>query len=291
MIKSMTGYGKATGQYNHKKIQVEVRSLNSKGLDLNVKMPGIYREKEMDLRSYLSQEIVRGKAECSIYYDVVGAEKKIAFNTSLMNSYLDDLNAFASTREEIQSVNWMPILLNLPDVTQTERKELDSEEWNYVFELIKEAVASFHDFRKQEGESLEKDFQLRIGSIRSKMNEVDATKDDRVAMVKQRITNALLELQNDVSYNKERLEQEMIYYIEKLDVNEEITRLTNHLSYFETTMQETEAQGKKLGFIAQEIGREINTMGSKANHDGMQKQVVMMKDELEKIKEQVLNTL
>ena len=291
MIKSMTGYGKATGQYNHKKIQVEVRSLNSKGLDLNVKMPGIYREKEMDLRSYLSQEIVRGKAECSIYYDVVGAEKKIAFNTSLMNSYLDDLNAFASTREEIQNVNWMPILLNLPDVTQTERKELDSEEWNYVFELIKEAVASFHAFRKQEGESLEKDFQLRIGSIRSKMNEVDASKDDRVAMVKQRITNALLELQNDVSYNKERLEQEMIYYIEKLDVNEEITRLTNHLSYFETTMQETEAQGKKLGFIAQEIGREINTMGSKANHDGMQKQVVMMKDELEKIKEQVLNTL
>ena len=287
----MTGYGKATGQYAEKNLVVELRSLNSKNFDLNLKMPSLYREKEMDLRSYLSGQLQRGKVECAIYYESSGTDRRVRFNTAVMDAYLDELQGYVNTRPELTAPEWMSILTRLPEVTVSERPELDEAEWQFIMGLLKQAHQRFTAFRNQEGESIYRDFKERLAGISAGLETVLSQKDERLQALRQRLEQSLDEISEKANLDESRLEQEMIYYLEKWDLNEEITRLRNHLEYFANTLEEKPGQGKKLGFIAQEMGREINTIGSKANHQGIQKSVVMMKDELEKIKEQVLNIL
>jgi uncharacterized protein (TIGR00255 family) len=286
MILSMTGFGKASLQLSTKKITVEVKSLNSKGLDLNTRMPSVYRENELALRNLLAQKLERGKVDFSLFVEVTGEETSSKINAPIVKAYMAQMKAILPDADETEL---MKMAVRMPDTMKTEREEIDPNEWKQIQTVIDEAIDNMLSFRTSEGASLEKEFTLRIENIRSYMNQALALDPERVTAIKERLQTAIDELKVNVDTN--RFEQELIYYLEKLDITEEKVRLTNHLDYFLQTLNGSEANGRKLGFITQEMGREINTMGSKSNHAEMQKLVVMMKDELEKIKEQVLNVL
>jgi uncharacterized protein (TIGR00255 family) len=286
MILSMTGFGKASLQLATKKITVEVKSLNSKGLDLNTRMPSVYRENELALRNLLAQKLERGKVDFSLYVEVTGEETSSKINAPIVKAYMAQMKAILLDANETEL---MKMAVRMPDTMKTEREEIDPNEWKQIQTVIDEAIENMLSFRTSEGASLEKEFTLRIENIRNYMNQALALDPERVTAIKERLQTAIDELKVNVDTN--RFEQELIYYLEKLDITEEKVRLTNHLDYFLQTLNGSEANGRKLGFITQEMGREINTMGSKSNHAEMQKLVVMMKDELEKIKEQVLNVL
>ena len=286
MIQSMTGFGKATLQLPTKKITVEVKSLNSKGLDLNVRMPSLYREMELGLRNQIALQLERGKVDFSIFIESTAEQTSTKVNVPIVKGYMEQLRAVYAEADEVEL---MKMAIRMPDTMKIEREEIDENDWAQITTAIDEALQNILNFRKDEGQSLEKEFQLRIANIRQYMNEALALDHERVQTIKDRLHTAITELK--VAVDENRFEQELIYYLEKLDITEEKVRLTNHLDYFLETIKGTEANGRKLGFITQEMGREINTMGSKSNHAQMQKLVVQMKDELEKIKEQVLNVL
>jgi uncharacterized protein (TIGR00255 family) len=286
MIQSMTGFGKATLQLPTKKITVEVKSLNSKGLDLNVRMPSLYREMELGLRNQIALKLERGKVDFSIFIESTAEQTTTKVNVPIVKAYINQLREVYADADETEL---MKMAVRMPDTMKIERDEIDENDWIQIQTVIEEALQNILTFRKDEGQSLENEFQLRIGNIRQYMNEALALDPERVQAIKDRLQTAIAELKVNVDEN--RFEQELIYYLEKLDITEEKVRLTNHLDYFLETINGTEANGRKLGFITQEMGREINTMGSKSNHAQMQKLVVQMKDELEKIKEQVLNVL
>ncbi|MCW2120493.1 YicC/YloC family endoribonuclease [Flavobacterium sp. 7A] len=286
MIQSMTGFGKATLQLPTKKVTVEVKSLNSKGLDLSVRMPSLYREMELGLRTQIATKLERGKVDFSIYIESTAEQTSTKVNVPIVKAYMNQLR---EVYPEANETELMKMAIRMPDTMKTEREEIDVTEWAKIQTVIEEAVQNILNFRRDEGQSLEREFQLRIGNIRQYMEEALVLDPERVQAIKDRLQTAIAELAVNVDAN--RFEQELIYYLEKLDITEEKVRLTNHLDYFLETINGTEANGRKLGFITQEMGREINTMGSKSNHAQMQKLVVQMKDELEKIKEQVLNVL
>jgi len=286
MIQSMTGFGKASKQLSTKKITVEVKSLNSKGLDLNVRMPSVYREMELGLRNVISQKLERGKVDFSIFIEVTGEETSSKINVPIVRGYINQMKAVIPNADETEL---MKMAVRMPDALKTERDEIDENEWNEILKVVDDAMKNIASFRMDEGKSLENEFIMRIENIRNYMNQAVSMDAERIETVKNRLRTALVELEANVDEN--RFEQELIFYLEKYDITEERVRLENHLNYFIETIAGTEANGRKLGFITQEIGREINTMGSKSNHSEMQKLVVMMKDELEKIKEQVLNVL
>ncbi len=282
----MTGFGKASVQLSTKKITVEVKSLNSKGLDLNTRMPSVYRENELALRNILALKLERGKVDFSLYVEVTGEETSSKINVPIVKAYMAQMKAILPNTNDTEL---MKMAVRMPDTMKTEREEIDPDEWKQIQTVIDEAVENILSFRKSEGVSLEKEFTIRIENIRSYMNQALVLDPERITNIKERLQTAIDELKVNVDTN--RFEQELIYYLEKLDITEEKVRLTNHLDYFLQTLNGSEANGRKLGFITQEMAREINTMGSKSNHAEMQKLVVMMKDELEKIKEQVLNVL
>ena len=292
MIQSMTGYGKATAELPDKKINVEIKSLNSKAMDLSTRIAPIYREKEMEIRNEISKTLERGKVDFSLWIEKKeGTENATPINQTLIEGYYQQIQAISQKLNIPVPSDWFQTLLRLPDVmTKTEVQELSEEEWKTAQDCISEAIGHLVDFRKQEGEALEKKFREKIKNITYLLESITPFEKERVEKIKERITDALEKTLN-TDYDKNRLEQELIYYIEKLDVNEEKQRLSNHLKYFINTLENGSGQGKKLGFIAQEMGREINTLGSKSNHAEMQKIVVQMKDELEQIKEQVLNVM
>jgi len=290
MILSMTGYGKAEGTIGNKKFSIEIRSVNSKQFDLNVRMPGVYKEKEIPLRNRLSKKLIRGKIDLSIYFDSNGEDVNHLINTNVVKNYHEQIAAI-SGELGLNSDDLLATILKMPDAMKQERKELDENEWAGIEKLIDEAVEKFVAFREQEGASLQEDFLLRINNIEDCAKSVVPLETERSQAVRDKIEGHFEEFKDRDLIDSNRMEQEMIYYLEKLDITEERVRLDNHLKYFKETLENGSAQGKKLGFIGQEIGREINTMGSKANHSEIQKLVVQMKDELEKIKEQVLNAL
>jgi uncharacterized protein (TIGR00255 family) len=282
----MTGFGKATLQLPTKKITVEIKSLNSKGLDLNTRMPSVFREMELGIRNQLSARLERGKIDFSLYVEITGEETSSKINVPIVRGYINQMKAVIPNADETEL---MKMAVRMPDALKTERDEIDENEWKKIQTVIDEALENIAQFRKDEGVSLEREFLHRIANIMTLMNNAVSYDAERIETVKTRLRNALDELKENVDEN--RFEQELIFYLEKYDITEEKVRLENHLNYFIETIAGTEANGRKLGFITQEMGREINTMGSKSNHTEMQKLVVMMKDELEKIKEQVLNVL
>lgn len=292
MIQSMTGYGKATAELPDKKINVEIKSLNSKAMDLSARIAPLYREKEMEIRNEISRMLERGKVDFSLWIEKKDAEQLATpINQELVEAYYKRIKEISASAGIPEPADWFATLLRMPDVmTKNEMQELSDEEWAVAHVAVEEAIGHLIDFRKQEGAALEKKFREKIENIARLLESVAPYEQERVGKVKDRITDAL-EKTLSVDYDKNRLEQELIYYIEKLDVNEEKQRLSNHLKYFISTLESGSGQGKKLGFIAQEMGREINTLGSKSNHAEMQKIVVQMKDELEQIKEQVLNVM
>lgn len=292
MIQSMTGYGKATVELPDKKINVEIKSLNSKAMDLSARIAPLYREKEIEIRSEISKILERGKVDFSLWIEKKDAEQLATpINQELVEAYYKKIKEISAVAGIPEPADWFSTLLRMPDVmTKNEIQELSDEEWAMAHAAVEEAISHLVDFRKQEGAALEKKFREKIANITSLLEKITPYEKERVEKVKERITDAL-EKTLSVDYDKNRLEQELIYYIEKLDVNEEKQRLSNHLKYFISTLESGNGQGKKLGFIAQEMGREINTLGSKSNHAEMQKIVVQMKDELEQIKEQVLNVM
>ena len=291
MIQSMTGYGKATATFGEKKIHVELKSLNSKAMDLSVRIAPLYREKEMEIRTQITKALERGKVDFSRWIEKEAAEIATPINAALMNNYYEQFKNIAATTDIPMPTDLFATLLRMPDVlTKVDIQELTEEEWAIVRQAIDEAINQITNFRIQEGMALEKKFHEKLDNIEALMKEIEPYEMERVTKIREKITTAL-EKTISVDYDKNRLEQELIYYIEKLDINEEKQRLANHLAYFRETMATGHEQGKKLGFIAQEMGREINTTGSKSNHAEMQNIVVRMKDELEQIKEQVLNVM
>jgi len=298
MLQSMTGYGKAVCEYNDKKIIVELRSLNSKQIDINLRIAPQYRDKELEIRSLLAQKLERGKVDCSIYIDNATSESANQFtpiNIEAFNYYRETLlNNAQANGWDMNSQDWVSALFRLPDVIKaTEQNELEDNEWECVRKGLDTAIEAFKSFRNQEGKALQNMFDEKLNGISTLLQEVEQYEPERIQKIRQRLEDNLLLLseQTQQAVDKNRLEQEMIFYLEKLDVTEEKVRLRNHIKYFRETMQENISVGKKLGFIAQEMGREINTLGSKSNHSEMQIIVVKMKDILEQIKEQVLNVL
>lgn len=289
MIQSMTGFGRATLVLPKKKITVEAKSLNSKQIDINTRIPSFYKEKELDVRSYLSSTLRRGKIELAIFVENTSADSQHKINQELVTNYMTSLQEVGAGN--VQTGELLSMAMRLPDAMKVEHQDFDKDEWLAVMNVVKEAVAALVDFRKTEGLSLEKDIKAQIATIERLHNEVPKYEQERINTIKSRISAKLTDVLQSVDFDRDRLEQEMIYFIEKLDVSEEKVRLKNHCSYFIETMNSEESNGKKLGFISQELGREINTMGSKANHTEIQKLVVQMKDALEKIKEQTLNVL
>lgn len=286
----MTGFGRTVLDLPTKKINIELKSLNSKQLDLSIKMPSYFKSKEIELRSLLSKEVGRGKMELSIYIEKIGEETKTSINQELALIYFQQLKELAD-KTGFPDTNLVGHILRMPDVLKTERDEIDDDEWKVVSKGIEETLIAFNEFRDIEGKKLYSDFEERINNILSLLNEVESFENERIEKVKQRISSNLENAVGKENIDNNRFEQEMIYYLEKFDITEEKVRLKAHADYFIKTANEVESQGKKIGFITQEIGREINTIGSKSNHAEMQKIVVQMKDELEKIKEQSLNVL
>ena len=291
MIQSMTGYGKSTVTYNDKKIIVEIKSLNSKALDVSARIAPLDREKELELRNMISKSLERGKVDFSLWIEKEAADTATPINAALLQNYYTQIKNISETCNIPLPSDWFATLLRMPDVlTKVDIQTLEDEEWEVAKGAVEEAINALVNFRKQEGAALEKKFNEKIDNIERLLASIEPFEKERVARIREKITDAL-EKTISVDYDKNRLEQELIYYIEKLDINEEKQRLTNHLKYFRETMAGGHGQGKKLGFIAQEMGREINTTGSKSNHAEMQNIVVQMKDELEQIKEQVLNVM
>ena len=291
MIQSMTGFGKATCEYGNKKIVVEVKSLNSKQLDISTRISGLYREKDIEIRNILSQQLERGKIDFSLYIDNSGKESVSQINQAVLEAYYQQIRQLSANLGIDVPTNWFEVLLRLPDALKTETIEMDENEWAEILKAINEAIQQMQNFRTQEGKSLENVFNTKIARIGELLDQVVPFEAERIERINARLEENLQNISEKIDYDKNRLEQELIFYIEKLDVNEEKVRLRTHLNYFVETMQHEKSPGKKLGFIAQEIGREVNTLGSKSNHSEMQKIVVLMKDELEQIKEQVLNVL
>lgn len=287
----MTGYGRATATCKGKKIHVEIKSLNSKTLDLSTRIAPLYREKEMEIRQTITARLIRGKVDFSIWIEKDAATDATPINTALVENYYRQIKDIAAATGIPEPEDWFLTLLRMPDVTaKSDVEELDDEEWDVAGKAIDEAIDALIGFRNQEGAALERKFTEKIDNIGALLKSIEPYEKARVEKIKARIVEGLKTIP-DVEYDKNRLEQELIYYIEKLDISEEKQRLANHLAYFRETMKENGGQGKKLGFIAQEMGREINTTGSKSNNAEMQNIVVKMKDELEQIKEQVLNAL
>ena len=281
----MTGFGKASLQLPTKKITVEIKSLNSKGLDLNVRMPSVFREMELGLRNKIAQKLERGKIDFSLYVEITGEETSSKINVPIVKAYIKQMKEVVDGDE----TELLKMAVRMPDALKTEREEIDENDWAQIQGVIEDALQNIYNFRVSEGVSLEKEFLVRITNILSLMNEAVALDGERIQTVKTRLLASIEELKVNVDEN--RFEQELIFYLEKMDITEEQVRLQTHLNYFLETVAGTEANGRKLGFITQEMGREINTMGSKSNHAKMQKLVVQMKDELEKIKEQTMNII
>ena len=288
MIQSMTGYGKAVLQLPTKKVTIEIKSLNSKNLDLNVRIPSYYKEKELAVRKKLASALVRGKIDFSIYVEMTSDETSTKVNNSVIKQYIAQLRNTLNI-DSAEDVELLKMAIRMPDALTTEREELDENEWTLINKNIDIAITEIVQYRIDEAASLEVDFRERIANINTYLEEVKALDSDRVENVKTRLKKAIDDLKVDTDEN--RFEQELIYYLEKLDINEEKVRLANHLDYFLQTLASEDSNGKKLGFIVQEMGREINTTGSKANYAPMQKAVIQMKNELEQIKEQILNVL
>jgi uncharacterized protein (TIGR00255 family) len=288
MIQSMTGYGKSVLHLSDKKVTIEIKSLNSKNLDLNVRIPSYYRIKELAVRKELASSLVRGKVDFSIYIEMTADETSTKVNKGVVSEYMQQLRNVVQTGSS-NDVELLKMAVKMPDALKTEREELNEDEWGKIYVNIKEAIKDIIQYRIDEAASLEDDFKLRIKNIQSFLTEVNSFDEARIEFVKERLKKAIDELK--VSTDENRFEQELIYYLEKLDINEEKVRLGNHLNYFLQELATPDSNGKKLGFIVQEIGREINTIGSKANFAPMQKAVIQMKNELEKIKEQILNVL
>ncbi len=291
MLHSMTGYGKASCEYNNKKIVIEIKSLNSKQLDVQTRIAALYREKDIEIRNAIASRLERGKIDLSLYIEDAGATAATRINQAVVENYKQQITDTCNTLGMPMPENMMEIILRMPEVLKTESAVLDENEWKVILDLLDQAFAQIEAFRIQEGQSLYNMFVGKINAIGTLLAEVEPYESERLVKIKSRIEEGLKTLEDKISVDRNRLEQEMIFYIEKLDINEEKVRLRNHLKYFIETMDNEQAPGKKLGFIAQEMGREINTLGSKSNHSEMQIIVVKMKDELEQIKEQVLNVL
>ncbi|WP_430907257.1 YicC/YloC family endoribonuclease [Maribacter sp. 2-571] len=285
MIQSMTGFGKHVVQLPNKKITVELKSLNSKNLDLNARMPPAYREKELELRKIIATDLVRGKIDFNLYIELTGEETGAQVNEVAIRKYMQQLRTIADGDE----LRLLEMALRMPDAMKTEREDIDPEEYKGIREALRVALTETNDFRSAEGKVLETDFSERLQNLQALLKEITAMDPERLGNVRERLEKAVADIQAEVDAN--RFEQELIYYLEKYDITEEKVRLQNHLDYFSSTLGSTDSNGKKLAFITQEIGREINTIGSKANYAPMQQLVVQMKDELEKIKEQMLNVL
>ena len=291
MIQSMTGYGKASAEFQGKKINAEVKSLNSTALDLSTRLAPIYREKEMEVRALIAQTLERGKVEFNLWIEQPETQNAASINGELVANYYKQITDIAEKYDIDEPEDIWTVLLRMPDVlNKTDIQELTEEEWAVAKSVVEKAIQQLTDFRKQEGMALQKKFEEKLDNIASLLASIESYETSRTEKIRQKLVDALQAIP-EVEYDRNRLEQEMIYYIEKLDINEEKQRLTNHLHYFRQTMEEGHGQGKKLGFIAQEMGREINTTGSKSNQAEMQNIVVKMKDELEQIKEQVLNVM
>jgi uncharacterized protein (TIGR00255 family) len=288
MIHSMTGYGKSVLHLSDKKVTIEIKSLNSKNLDLNVRIPSYYRVKELAVRKQLASKLVRGKVDFSIYIEMTADETSTTVNKGVVSEYMQQLRNVVQTGSS-NDVELLKMAVRMPDALKTEREELDEDEWAQINANIQKAIKDIIQYRIDEAASLEKDFKLRIENIQSYLEEVKSFDGARISHVKERLKKAIDDLK--VQTDENRFDQELIYYLEKLDINEEKVRLANHLTYFLQELGTEDSNGKKLGFIVQEIGREVNTIGSKANFAPMQKAVIQMKNELEKIKEQVLNVL
>lgn len=287
MLKSMTGFGKASGSFHSKKVTVEIRSLNSKSMDLNVRIPHVYKEQDSEIRKLVSEALSRGKVDVYVTIDSIGEESTVSINQQLARKYYEDLKTLNDSLNQ-QTDDYLSLILRMPDIYENSQQEVSDEEKAWVIGLAKEATAQLDNFRLKEGAELHKEFQERIQEIRTNLEEIPPYEAERIQVIRDRMKKGLEEIGG--GYDDNRFEQEMIFYLEKLDISEEKMRLSNHLTYFEETMALPDS-GKKLGFISQEIGREINTLGSKSNHAEMQKLVIGMKDQLEKIKEQILNTL
>ncbi len=285
MIKSMTGYGKSVIQLPTKKITVELKSLNSKNLDLNTRVPSSYREKELEIRKLISKSLMRGKVDFNLYIEVTGEKTTAKVNEGVVKQYMNQLKNISSVAE----VELLKMAVKMPDSMKTEREEIDAGEFKNILEAVNEALTALNHYRSDEGTVLGNDFKIRIKNISELLIKVVAVDSERMTIVKNRLRKAVEDLKEAVDEN--RFEQELIYYLEKYDITEEKVRLKNHLNYFNEALASSDSNGKKIGFICQEIGREINTIGSKSNHAPMQQLVVQMKDELEKIKEQSLNVL
>ena len=282
----MTGYGKVVLELNAKTVRIEIKSLNSKSLDLNVRMPNDYRPKELELRKIIGSRLKRGKIDVSFYVDIEKAKNPTKINTSIVKNYMDQLSNISGGG---RNLDLLKMAIKMPDSISAEKEEIDEQEWSLIISGAEDALNKIENYRKDEGKALYSDFSNRLNNIKSLVKKAVEIDPERIKKVRERLTKSVLELKEKIDQN--RFEQELIYYIEKLDINEEKIRLDNHLDYFFKTLNQNQSNGKKLGFIAQEIGREINTIGSKANYAPMQKIVVQMKDELEKIKEQLLNVL
>ncbi len=285
MIQSMTGFGKSVIQIPEKKITIEVKSLNSKNLDLNARIPGTYRERELEMRGIVAKSLSRGKIDIGLFIESTGHQSNTTINKDVVRSYMSELNDIAQVADEYL----LETAMRLPDSLKTEREEIDEEEFKAILDGLKNALREINTYRSDEGASLKKEFELRVSNLSRLLEDVIVMDTDRLAEVKVRLEKAVADLKVDLDEN--RFEQELVYYLEKYDITEEKVRLKNHLDYFTDALNSANSNGKKLGFIGQEIGREINTIGSKSNYAPMQQLVVQMKDELEKIKEQVLNVL
>ncbi|GAB4305559.1 MAG: YicC family protein [Marinilabiliales bacterium] len=292
MIKSMTGFGKATCNFENKNIICEIKSLNSKQFDLFVKIPAIYREKESEIRNLLKEKLIRGKIEIALYIEQSGLFENPVINKNAFISYYKQIESLQNElNTEFKPADIFTLLTKVPDIFITEQVEIDEKEWNALFQTINEAIKNVDDFRTQEGKSTEKDIYKRINNILDLLKQIDKPEKQRISRIKEKLRNNVFEFINKDSLDNNRFEQELFYYLEKIDINEEKVRLKNHCDYFLGTLNNSVSQGKKLGFIIQEIGREINTIGSKANDKEIQIITVQMKDELEKIKEQIMNIL
>mgnify|MGYP003681880333 FL=1 len=285
MIQSMTGYGKSVLQLPTKKISIELKSLNSKSLDLNARMPSMYRAKELEIRKLIAKNLVRGKVDFSLFVEITGEDTSSKINKTVVNEYIKQLKDIVDG----DATELLKMAIRLPDAVATERNDIDEEEWTLIANGINEAIDKIVDYRKDEGATLKQDFLDRITTLRRLLEDVITMDPDRIDGVRARLEKGIADIKEKVDEN--RFEQELVYYIEKFDITEEKVRLDNHLDYFTKSINSDDSNGKKLGFISQEIGREINTIGSKSNYAPMQKLVVQMKDELEKIKEQLLNVL
>ncbi len=287
----MTGFGKAECELKDRKVIIEIKSLNSKNLDIYAKIPGMYREKELEIRNIISKKLQRGKVEFVLYYEITDDNRATTINSGVVKNYIDQLKSVADDLNLETSEQLLQIAIRLPDTLNTERDKIDENDWEIISQTIINALDKLDEFRIQEGKYLKKDVEQRIKIIDDKKNEITPFEIARTEKIKEKLKVSLNKNVDEQDYDKNRFEQELIYYLEKLDITEEKVRLTNHCNYFLEMLDESESNGKKLGFISQEIGREINTIGSKANDSDIQKRVVLMKDELEKIKEQMLNIL